>query len=260
MRKFKQSKNYANNAPKDLKVLYGIDFNLSIKRNLKCKIFAIIYPMKKAKKQKTILFDLDGTLIDGTQAILEAFEVALQGTQTHFDDERIKAMIGFPLDIMFANLGFVGEQITERIAAYKAHYLQIYLAQTTLLPRVKEALSKARDFADLAVVTTKGTASSKAILRNLGVLHLFGAVVGRDDVSEPKPSAEPILKALTLLDKGKTDAFMVGDTHLDIKAAQNAKISPIAITCGYESEQNLAKYGVLLKANAYEAVEFIKNL
>lgn len=216
--------------------------------------------MKKANKQKTILFDLDGTLIDGTQAILEAFEVALQGTKAHFDDERIKAMIGFPLDIMFANLGFVGEQIAERIAAYKAHYLQIYLAQTTLLPRVKEALNVARDFADLAVVTTKGTASSKAILRNLGVLHLFGAVVGRDDVSEPKPSAEPILKALTLLDKGKTDAFMVGDTHLDIKAAQNAKISPIAVTCGYESEQNLAKYSVLLKANAYEAVEFIKNL
>lgn len=248
------------NAAKDLKVLYGTDFNLSIKRTLKCKIFAIICPMKKAKKQKTILFDLDGTLIDGTQAILEAFEVALQGTQAHFDDERIKAMIGFPLDIMFANLGFVGEQIAERIAAYKAHYLQIYLAQTTLLPLVKEALSIAQDFADLAVVTTKGTASSKAILQNLGVLHLFNAVVGRDDVSEPKPSAEPILKALTLLDKGKADAFMVGDTHLDIKAAQNAKISPIAVTCGYESEQNLAKYGVLLKANAYEAVEFIKNL
>lgn len=216
--------------------------------------------MDKAKKQKTILFDLDGTLIDSTSAILEAFKVALQGTSVRFDEERIKAMIGFPLDVMFANLGFMGAQIDERIEAYKARYLQIHLSQTTLLPRVKEALQLAHDFATLAVVTTKGTVSSKAILRNLSVLHLFGAVVGRDDVSEPKPSGEPILRALQLLDKDKMHAFMVGDTHLDIKAAQNAEISPIAVSCGYESVESLKKHNIIIKANAYEAVEFIKNL
>ncbi len=216
--------------------------------------------MNNAKKQKTILFDLDGTLINGTSAILEAFKVALQGTPTHFDAERIKAMIGFPLDVMFANLGFAGDEIQRRIEAYKAHYLQIYLTQTTLLPRVKEALQLAHDFATLAVVTTKGTASSKAILQNLGVLHLFGAVVGRDEVSEPKPSSEPILKALQLLGKDKTNAFMVGDTHLDIKAAQNAGISCVAVSCGYESADSLKTHKAIVKANAYEAVEFIKNL
>lgn len=216
--------------------------------------------MDTAKTQKTILFDLDGTLIDSTLAILEAFKVALQGTSVRFDEERIKAMIGFPLDVMFPNLGFAGAQIDERIEAYKARYLQIHLSQTTLLPRVKEALQLAHEFATLAVVTTKGTASSKAILRNSGVLHLFGAVVGRDDVSEPKPSGEPILKALQLLGKDKMGAFMVGDTHLDIKAAQNAEISPIAVSCGYESVENLKKHNIIIKANAYEAVEFIKNL
>ena len=216
--------------------------------------------MNNAKKQKTILFDLDGTLIDSTSAILEAFKVALQGAHAHFDGERIKAMIGFPLDIMFANLGFAGAEIQKRIEAYKAHYLQIYLAQTTLLPRVKEALHLAHEFATLAVVTTKGTPSSKACLEHLGVLHLFGAVVGKDDVSEPKPSSEPILKALTLLGKDKNNAFMVGDTHLDIKAAQNAGIACVGVSSGYESVENLKKHNAIIKANAYEAVEFIKNL
>lgn len=216
--------------------------------------------MEKAKKQKTILFDLDGTLIDSTSAILEAFEAALKGTCVRFNGERIKSMIGFPLDIMFANLGFKGDEIQRCLEAYKARYSQIYLEQTTLLPRVKEALNLAHSFATLAVVTTKGTPSSKACLEYLGVSHFFGAVVGKDDVREPKPSSEPILKALSLLDKGKMNAFMVGDTHLDIMAAQNAGISSVAVSCGYESVDSLKTYNAIIKANAYEAVKFIQSL
>ncbi len=211
-------------------------------------------------KDKVILFDLDGTLIDSTCAILEAFEVALKGTKAHFDGEQIKAMIGFPLDIMFARLGFKGDEVQKRIEAYKVHYLQIYLTQTTLLPRVKEALDLAHSFATLGVVTTKGTPTSKACLEHLGVLSLFDALVGKDDVSEPKPSSEPILKALSLLGRGKENAFMVGDTHLDIKAAFNAGISCVAVNSGYESVESLKSYGVAVRADAYEAVEFIKNL
>ena len=211
-------------------------------------------------KDKTILFDLDGTLIDSTCAILESFEVALKGTKAHFDGEQIKAMIGFPLEIMFARLGFKGDEIALCIDKYRAHYGKIYLTQSKLLPKVREALNLASEFATLAVVTTKGSPFSKALLAHLGVLPLFNALVGKDDVSEPKPSKEPILKALSLLDKSKENAFMVGDTHLDIKAAFNAGISCVAVSCGYENVDSLKSYGVAVRANAYEAVEYIKNL
>lgn len=219
---------------------------------------AKIQPMKKTK-QKTILFDLDGTLIDSTSAILEGFEVALKGTFVSFEPEKIKAMIGFPLDVMFANLGFSGEAINERINAYRAHYGRIYLAQTTLLPYAAQAIALGADFADLAVVTTKTSKFSVILLENLGVSHFFGAVIGRDDVREPKPAAEPILTALERLKKGKENAFMVGDTALDVRAAQNADISCVAVSCGYESAESLAKFNVEVKQNALKAVEFIKN-
>ena len=211
-------------------------------------------------KDKTILFDLDGTLVDSTCAILEAFEVALKGSKAHFNGEQIKAMIGFPLDIMFARLGFEGGEIALCIDKYREHYGKIYLAQSKLLPKVREALNLASEFATLAVVTTKGSPFSKALLAHLGILPLFDALVGKDDVSEPKPSAEPILKVLSLLNKSKENAFMVGDTHLDIKAAQNAGISCVALSCGYESVDSLKSCGVTVRANAYEAVEYIKNL
>jgi len=58
----------------------------------------------------TILFDLDGTLIDSTDAILESFEVAYDTSgDTVLDSEDIKSLIGYPLDIMFEKLGIRGE-------------------------------------------------------------------------------------------------------------------------------------------------------
>ena len=175
--------------------------------------------------------------------------MALKGTKAHFDGEQIKAMIGFPLEIMFARLGFKGDEIALCIDKYREHYGKIYLTQSKLLPKVREALNLASEFATLAVVTTKGSPFSKALLAHLGVLPLFDALVGKDDVSEPKPSKEPILKALSLLDRGKENAFMVGDTHLDIKAAQNAGISCVALSCGYESVDSLKLYGVAVRAS-----------
>lgn len=212
------------------------------------------------KPEKTILFDLDGTLIDSTLAILNSFEVALNAVNAPFEPDKIKAMIGFPLDVMFANLGFKGEEINKRINAYKTHYQGICCAQTTLLPLAKEAIILAHSFATLGVVTTKTSKNSVDLLENLGVAHFFEAIIGREDVKEPKPSAEPILTALQRLQKGKENAFMIGDTALDIKAAQNAKIACVALSCGYESVESLAKFGVNIQPNALKAVEFIKNL
>lgn len=212
------------------------------------------------KPEKTILFDLDGTLIDSTLAILNSFELALNAVNAPFEPDKIKAMIGFPLDVMFANLGFKGEEINKRINAYKTHYQSICCAQTTLLPLAKEAIILAHSFATLGVVTTKTSKNSVDLLENLGVAHFFEAIVGREDVKEPKPSAEPILTALQRLQKGKENAFMIGDTALDIKAAQNAKIACVALSCGYESVESLAKFEVNIQPNALKAVEFIKNL
>lgn len=210
--------------------------------------------------KKTILFDLDGTLIDSTTAILDSFKVAMSQTRVKFDAEKIKSLIGYPLDIMFRDLGFVENEVDSLVNAYRTHYGQIYLAQTTLLPSVNEALNLASEFADLAVVTTKTSKFSVILLENLGVAHFFKVIIGKEDVIQAKPAAEPILTALARLKKGKENAFMVGDTSLDIKAALNAKISPLALSCGYESAENLAIHGVKVVPNALEAVKFIKEI
>jgi len=74
----------------------------------------------------TILFDLDGTLIDSTEAILESFDYAFArfGESTP-SKESIKGLIGYPLDHMFESLGAKARPVADYVEAYKEHYREI---------------------------------------------------------------------------------------------------------------------------------------
>lgn len=211
--------------------------------------------------RKTILFDLDGTLIDSTPAILNSFQYAFKELQLKTcKDEDIKALIGFPLDVMFSTLHPDYKHLSQKfIEFYRIKYKEVYLEQTSLLPSVKDALELAKEFSDLGVVTTKGGLFTKPLLDFLGILHFFEVIIGRDDVQFPKPHSEPIIKALDKMQKDKTNAYMVGDTHLDILSAKSAEIIPVAVCCGYESKENLSFYTENIKNSALDAVIYIKN-
>lgn len=148
------------------------------------------------KFQTTLLFDLDGTLIDSTPAILDSFHYAFAHLgAAEPSDEAIKRLIGHPLEVMFERLGMTRD-VQNFVLAYKQRYAQIFLDQTVLLSGAFEAVRMASEFANLGVVTTKTSKFSKILLRHLGIAEFFGTIVGREDVRDPKPSAEPILKAL----------------------------------------------------------------
>ena len=209
---------------------------------------------------KTILFDLDGTLINSTSAILDGFDTAFKA---HGKDapnhDQLKSLIGHPLDVMFARLGAPQNLIDGYIKAYKTRYEQIYLTQTSLLPFAKDAVDLASSIADVGVVTTKTSKFSEILLENLGVLNFIKVVVGRDDVLNPKPNAEPVNLALVKLGKDKRNAFMIGDTQMDLMAAKNAGIKGIGLTCGYSDMQSLKEHSDLIFQNAYEAVKFLAS-
>ncbi len=148
------------------------------------------------KFQTTLLFDLDGTLIDSTPAILEGFHYAFAHLgAAEPSDEAIKKVIGHPLEVMFERLG-VTRDVQNFVLAYKQRYAQIFLDQTVLLSGAYEAVRAASEFANLGVVTTKTSKFSKILLHQLVIAKFFGTIDGREDVQDPKPSAEPILKAL----------------------------------------------------------------
>jgi len=210
---------------------------------------------------KIILFDLDGTLIDSTKAILESFAMAYKyfGEDVPADD-LIKAEIGHPLDSMFQTLGVEEEKVWDYVAAYKEHYRQIACAKTTLLPMARETVVLAKSFATLGIVTTKTAKYSVELLEDMGLMEYFDVLIGREDVENPKPHPEPIEKALSKLPCIANEVWMIGDTCMDMLAAKAANVESIGLTCGYGTLESLEKCTGNICENAYDAVTFIAKL
>ena len=208
-----------------------------------------------------ILFDLDGTLIDSTEAILESFAQAFKTFDKEIpSDEKIKAEIGHPLDVMFATLGVEPKNVWDYVDAYKAHYRKIACDKTVLLPGAKEAIALASKYATLGVVTTKTAKYSIELLEYMDIMKYFDVLIGREDVTHPKPHPEPIYKALSKLQSDTTKYWMIGDTPMDMVAAKNANIHSVAVTCGYADRALLTQYTDNVYQTALEAVKFITVL
>ncbi|HEY9190825.1 MAG TPA: HAD family hydrolase, partial [Sulfurovum sp.] len=152
-----------------------------------------IYQMKEGTlRSKILIFDLDGTIIDSTEAILESFATAYQTCGGEVPPaESIKPLIGLPLDVIFVTLGVAEEEAMAYVKAYKEHYRTIHTKKTTLIPRAKEAIEYAHGYARLGIVTTKTTQYSRELLEHFDLMKYFDVLIGRDDVEHPKPHPEP---------------------------------------------------------------------
>ncbi len=213
-------------------------------------------------KKTVILFDLDGTLIDSTDAILKCFDDSFK----HFDlptpdDEKIKALIGHPLDYMYLHLGIEKERVWDFVDVYKMHYRERSKPMTYFLPEAVEAIKLAATFARLGIVTTKTGTYSRILLEHMGVMDYFEVLIGREDVTHPKPHPEPIRKALHQMKVSHldSDVWMIGDTCLDTVSAKDAGIKAIGVKCGYGSEEELSRCSDYLQNNTLMAVKYIKK-
>ena len=208
-----------------------------------------------------ILFDLDGTLIDSTEAILESFYHSLHthGAEKDINDTMITSQIGHTLETMFAGVGIKPELIDSHVAAYKLYYREIARQKTVLLPGAMEAIIEASMFARLGIVTTKTGLYSRELMEHFELMHYFEVLIGREHVENPKPHPEPIIKALEQMGNTPVNVWMIGDTLLDIESSNRAGIECVAVTSGYDNEKQLLTLTDIIKPNALEAVRYIKK-
>jgi phosphoglycolate phosphatase len=212
-------------------------------------------------QKSVILFDLDGTLIDSTEAILDSFrESFAEMGGSYPGDEAVKALVGHPLTEMYRSYGVPEERVATYVDCYKRHYRQVHTLKTLLLPGAREAVELAASFARLGVVTTKTGKYSRELLEHFGLMERFEVLIGSEDVTRHKPHPEPLQVALKRMETGPERAWMIGDTCLDMEAARAAGVRPAGVCCGYGSEAALRQCGAWIFPDTLSAVKKIRTV
>ncbi|GIN85376.1 pyrophosphatase PpaX [Heyndrickxia sporothermodurans] len=174
------------------------------------------------KKITTILFDLDGTLIDTNDLIISSFLHTLNGYYPNqYKREDVLSFIGPSLYTTFSNID--QGRTEEMIETYRSYNTENHDRLVKEFEGVFETIQTLYENKfKLAIVSTK---KRSTVLQGLNLTKLdqfFEIIITLDEVQHEKPHPEPIEKALKLLNSDPSEAIMVGDNYHDILAAKNA--------------------------------------
>jgi phosphoglycolate phosphatase len=193
-------------------------------------------------KIKFVIFDLDGTLVDSSEGVVEATNYALKKLgQPIRGKEEISRFIGYPLDVMFPT--FCDAPVTDLKAAFQEKAAVVMQALTHPLPGTEDILAMLAGAGfTMAVATTKFKIHTDGIIDKFGWRKYFKALASGDEVRHVKPAPDLVDLAIRRLDADKEKTVMVGDTVNDIYSAKGAGIKTIAVVSPFGND-DLAQAG-----------------
>lgn len=191
---------------------------------------------------KTALFDLDGTLINTNELIINSFLHTLNKYYPNqYQREDVLPFMGPSLHETFSAIN--PKMVNELIAEYRKYNLAQHDLLVTEFEGVYETIMTLQQAGfKLGIVTTKLHDVVEKGLK-LSRLHgFFEVVVALDHVTKAKPDPEPVLKALDLLDSHPEEAIMVGDNYHDILAGKNAGTMTAGVAWTAKGRDYLTKF------------------
>ncbi|PPA70203.1 pyrophosphatase PpaX [Jeotgalibacillus proteolyticus] len=195
-----------------------------------------------SKPIDTVLFDLDGTLIDTNELIISSFmHVMDHYFPAQYTRNDVLQFMGPPLVESFERIN--PAKVDEMVDFYRAYNLENHDLLVTGFPKVEEAVKElAERNIKMAIVSTK---RNDVVIKGLKLMkldHYFDVVVGLDDVKNAKPDPEPLLLALKRLNSLPENTIMVGDNHHDIVGGQNAGTKTAGVAWSAKGRDYLLKY------------------
>jgi pyrophosphatase PpaX len=190
----------------------------------------------------TVLFDLDGTLIDSLRLILDSYHHTLREHQLPARDDAFWLRgVGTPLRVQFSDYASDPPLLERLVATYREYNLAHHDRMVTRYDGVTEMLGAVRKAgARTALVTSKNREGAVRGLRLLGLESYLEVLVCADDVIRPKPDREPVDKALALLGTVAAAAVFVGDSIHDIHSGHAAGVATAAALWGPFGRAELA--------------------
>ena len=211
---------------------------------------------------KAILFDLDGTLTDSGEGIINCAKLAL----AHFglpipSDEEMRVFVGPPLGETFMKFGIAEDQVEEALAVYRSRYIPIGKFENTPYPGVRQMLENLKaNGHTLYVATSKPETTSISILEHFDLAKYFTQICGAT-MDHSRSSKEAVIAYL--LDKigNSENMIMVGDTVYDVIGAAAHNIPAVGVSWGYGNVEDMQNAGATaIVHNADELFIYLNKL
>lgn len=208
---------------------------------------------KDRHMKKTVLFDLDGTLTDSGEGIINCATLALR----HFGlpipaYEDMRTFVGPPLRDSFIRFGVPADQADEAIRVYRSRYIPTGMFENTPYPGIRELLEKLRaEGYTLYVATSKPEEMSVTILEKFDLAKYFHRICGAS-IDSSRSTKDAVIAYLLESSGAKEDMVMVGDTKYDILGAKAHGIPAIGVGWGYGKVEEMEEAGAVGIAETME--------
>lgn len=195
-------------------------------------------------KIDTIVFDLDGTLVDASPDITAATNFVLQQLDRDaLPQETVAGYIGGGAEALWRRvLGEEAEPLLQRVVpVFMERYAAYPCEESYLYPGAAELLQALQGAGvQMAIATQKAEGITANVLEKLGIEAFFKLAVGPESVARRKPHPESVLLILERLQCSPERTLMIGDTPADIRAGRLAGVRTCAVTYGYGQPAELA--------------------
>ncbi len=189
-----------------------------------------------------LVFDLDGTLIDGYDGITDALGYAMERLGSNpLPLEAVRGMVGEGLERLVEKaLG--PAHVSEGVRLFRSRYAQVVDEKTRLMPGVPEVLARLAEAGySMGVASNKPADFSRRILSVKGVSDRFVGIVGPGADIPPKPHPEMLRRLMRDAGAEPGETAVVGDMEIDAEFARAAGCRAVLIAGGSRSEEELAR-------------------
>ena len=210
--------------------------------------------------KKAVFFDLDGTLTDSGEGIMNCATLALEYFGLPVPSrEELRVFVGPPLDETFIKFGVPADKTDEAIRVYRSRYIPIGKFENHPYPGIEQVLQTLNAQGHrLFVATSKPEGMSVEILEKFGLAHYFERICGATMDGSRSHKADVIAYLLQQVgDVGRT--VMVGDTAFDVIGAAAHGIPTIGVSWGYGKVADMENAGAIAIANTMEELTELIN-
>jgi phosphoglycolate phosphatase len=213
--------------------------------------------------KKLVIFDVDGTVVNSSAVLLNAFDAAFRQTGLPLPDQkRLLSVVGLAHAQMFSELLGGKGPIDEMVRTYKATTRGVRANGTAyepLYPGAAETLQKLErePSVSLGLATGKSRAGLDRFLSKQGWANMFATTKSSDD-GPSKPNPAILFAAMREANVGSDSCVMVGDSVFDMKMARAAGVGAVGVAWGYSSPDLLFAAGASSVATSFS--ELLVNL